>query len=203
MCTVHYSLKSQYYTQSTFTIFTLHYEEKNHIFYLAAVLLFETSSCTARHQSNPPSLLILPNAAETFLLGHVQFYSVNNPQNRENRQSLLAWCWLHLEHVKEQPMCALLERDISAEGVFFIFCCSEGIWRRKRTPVPKITENASEHRADCVQSVYNCVSCEPCPPSMLGSHAPFHTTLLYMRESKLILCIFYHFTCQCNCIQNV
>lgn len=133
--------------------------------------------------------------------GHVQLYSVNSPQNSESRQPLLAWCWLHWEHVKEQLMRALLERDIRICWrrffslslffffLFFIFCCSEGIWRRKRTPVPKIKENASEHSTDCVQSVYNCVSCEPCPPSMLGSHAPFHTTLIYMRESELILCV--------------
>lgn len=66
----------------------------------------------------------------------------------------------------------------------------------------KIMENISEHRTDYVQSVYNCVSREPCPPSALDSHAPFPVTLLYIRDSKQIACVFSHFTLKFNRIQN-
>lgn len=117
----------------------------------------------------------------------------------KKRQLPLEWCWVH---VKARSMCAVLVRDV----LYLLKMCfsfSAASREEERTPVPKISENASEHRADCVQSVYNCVSCEPCQPSMLGSHAPFPVTLLYTRESQLILYIFNHFTLQLNSVQNL
>ncbi len=124
-----------------------------------------------------------------------QSISVSNPQNRENRQCPPAQCRLcHVNVETKVFVCYLSVTSGCAEDFFlfkilFIFDSSEGIWRRKRTTVPVITVNASEHRTDCVQSVYNCVSCEPRPPSLLGSHATFPVTLLYTRGSKLIWCI--------------
>lgn len=100
-------------------------------------------------------------------------------------------------------MCAVLVRDVLYLLKMFFFSFSAALREEERTPVPKISENTSEHRADCVQSVYNCVSCEPCQPSMLGSHAPFPVTLLYTRESQLILYIFNHFTLQFNSLENL
>jgi len=61
--------------------------------------------------------------------------------------------------------------------VFFHFSAAV---RTKRTLVSKITENVSEHS---LSRDHNCVSHEACPPSTLGSHAPFPMTLLYSRES--------------------
>lgn len=62
-----------------------------------------------------------------------------------------------------------------------------GGYEEEETPVPEITENASEQRDDCLQSVYNSISCEPCPPHTLGSHAPFHMTL---HESLTLFCLY-------------
>ncbi len=104
-----------------FTLFSGYSQEENHNFYLAAVLslVINWNSSTARHKDKSTLLLILSDAAENFLQGHIQFFSVNNPQNSENWQLPLAWCWLRWVHVKEKPICALLVRDISAEDVFF------------------------------------------------------------------------------------
>lgn len=89
---------------------------------ISGVIIWNNNtSCRAWHKNQrSASLLILSYTAEKYLQGHVQLYSVNNPQNSKNGQLLLAWCWVHWEHVKEQPVCVLLERDISAEEVFFI-----------------------------------------------------------------------------------
>lgn len=55
---------------------------------------------------------------------------------------------------------------------------------KKRAPVPEFVKTASLCWADCVLSIIY----EPCPHSVLGSHAPFPVTLLYTRRSSTAVC---------------
>ena len=114
-------------------------------------------------------------------------------------------------------MCALRERGIFAEDspppppnpphthTFSLFCRSEGIWRRKRTPVPKITENASEHRADFIQSVCNCVSAEPCPPFMLWQSCTVSRDLALHERAEPFFGVFFlnPFSLSCSIIFGI
>lgn len=190
-----------YYNERTFTftIITGHSPEKNDTFLFSSSFVVTSviipnnhTSCTAGPGNKKPLCRQCYHMQlRHFLQRHVQFCSVNNPQNSKSKAERFLWLAAdYTVSMSENSLCVCyLSMTYLLKTFFFsppFFCCSEAIWREKRTPVPKITANASEHRAHCVQSVYNCVSCEPCPPSMLGSHAPFPATLLCMRESKPI-----------------
>ena len=133
-----------------------------------------SKSCTAADT--------ITGSSETFSLGHMQSYSVHNPQNSTNKPVPLAWCWLRWEHANKQSMCAPLEHDVSAEdGIFLSFSAAvRHDEAQKNNTSPKLQRKPVPVR--CLGSL-NCVSDEACLPSTLGSHTSFHVTLLYMRES--------------------
>lgn len=101
--------------------------------------------------------------------------SMNHPQRSVRADSPLwhdadcactSWAW----HVCQR--CCLSSRPSAKSNI------------KKRAPVPEIVKTASLCWADCVLSIIY----EPCPHSVLGSHAPFPVTLLYTRRSSTAVC---------------
>lgn len=126
-----------------------------------------------------------------------QICSMSNPQGSLRTDSSLwhdadcactSWAW----HVCQR--CCLSS------------CPSAKSNKKKRAPVPEIVKTASQRWTDCLLAIIY----EPCPHSVLGSHAPFPVTLLCTRRSSPAVCcrifrsilsrvVFFDSLCLCHC----
>lgn len=100
-----------------------------------------------------------------------QISSMSNPQRSVRTDSSLwhdadcactSWAW----HVCQR--CCLSSCPSAKSNI------------KKRAPVPEIVKTASQRWTDCLLGIIY----EPCPHSVLGSHAPFPVTLLYTKRSS-------------------
>lgn len=104
-----------------------------------------------------------------------QIPSINHPQRSVRTDSPL---WHDADCA-----CTSWARDV-CQRCCLSSCPSAKSNIKKRAPVPEIVKIASLCWAACVLSIIY----EPCPHSVLGSHAPFPVTLLYTRRSSTAVC---------------